>query len=129
MKKHSLLLPLFCVLALCSCGKENNPLQKHDPKEVAAFLFENASPILRSCGTVWANPEKTNSTVRKNCEEAAFFVATLLKKEGYGEITSGNAKLKTIWIEFNRIAEEKNKNRKPEKLYDAAKAREAMRLK
>lgn len=129
MKQHSLLLPLFCVLALCSCGKESNPLQKHDPKEVATFLFENGGIILGTCGKVWAKPKQANSTVIKNCEEAAFSVATLLKKEGYGEITSENAKLKTIWIEFNRIAEEKNKNRKPEKLYDAAKAREAMRLK
>jgi len=113
MKKHSLLLPLFCVLALCSCGKESNPLQKHDPKEVAAFLFENGGIILGTCGKVWANPEHANSTVIKNCEEAAFSVSTLLKEEGYGEITSENAKLKSIWVEFNRIAEEKNKNRKP----------------
>jgi len=113
MNKHSLFIAFFCVLALCSCSKESNPLQEHDPKEVAVFLFEHANPILRPCRKVWANPEQANSTVIKNCEEAAFFVATLLEKEGYGKITSENAKLKSIWIEFNRIGEEKDKNRKP----------------
>ncbi len=113
MKKHSLLLPIFCVLVLCSCGKESNPLERHDPKEIATSLYKHATPALRSCGIIWANPEKANVTVIKNCEKTAFYVATLLEKEGYGKITSENAKLKTIWVEFNRIGEERDKNRKP----------------
>lgn len=109
-----LIYPIAAIFCLCACAPEaKNPLADHDPKIVAAFLYDNTGPAIGECAKIWARPDQANTTVIESCENAAFSVAQLLEKEGYGKITSDNIKFPAIWVEYNRIGEEKLKNHKP----------------
>lgn len=112
--KKVLSITLACAFILSACAeKEANPLETLDPKVLASFLHENTGPAVGPCARVWAQPDQANSAALQECEDIAFTVAQLLEKEGYGKITADNIKLPAIWIEFNKISDEKNKNRKP----------------
>ena len=105
-----------CTLMLSGCMRyEKNPLSEHDPKIIAAYLYENTGPAIWNCAKVWANPKAANATVIKNCEEKAFYVAEKLSDNGYGEISSNNIKVPAIWQEFKRIGEEREEraNQRP----------------
>ena len=97
---------------LSGCIAEKNPLSEHDPKVIAASLYENTGPAIWNCAKVWANPKAANATVIKNCEEKAFYVAEKLSDNGFGEISSNNIKIPAVWQEFKRIAEAKREEMK-----------------
>jgi len=95
------------VLILTSCSAENNPLAKHDPQEIAAFLFESSGPAVGRCAQYWAEPQKATPKLLENCDEQAFFVAGQLQEQGYGDISAQNAKLAAIWKKFIAIGDAK----------------------
>ncbi len=101
----------FCfigvALILASCAAENNPLSNHDPKEIAAFLFENSGPAVGRCAKYWAAPEKATPALLQNCDEQAFFVANQLTEQGYGDVSAQNATLPAIWQAFVEIGDAK----------------------
>ncbi len=105
MKLNSIVSGFALAVLLAGCV-EQNPLQKHPPEEVAAFLVKESKVSLAQCAQIWANPEAANPTVLSECDPVATQTAILLNESGFGPgITSQNVRLPEIWPHFLTLRE------------------------
>lgn len=91
----------FALAVLLAGCVESNPLEKHPPEKVAAFLLKESKVPLVKCARIWAHPEATNPAVLVECDSIAAETAILLNDSGFGPgITSNNVHLPQIWPNF-----------------------------
>lgn len=121
MNRTTLTLIALIGLSLTAC-QETNPLQGHNSKELAEWLYQHRTPAIEQCGKSWAG-QNSITTAPESCEKTAEKLATMLTDSGFGNIKASNVKLPTIWIAFNERTKAASMHR-----YDAKKAADAMRM-
>lgn len=107
MNYRSIMTCLALAVLLTGCN-EPNPLEKHPPEKVAAFLLEESKVPLAKCAKIWANPEASNNTLLTECAPTATQAAILLNEGGFGPgISAQNVQLQQIWPPYLKLVEER----------------------
>lgn len=112
MLKNYLLL--FCLsLVMMGCVEKESALKNQDFQKLSVFIYEKGNFKFNPCGKSWAYPEKSNATVKQECETASFKLATKLSENGFGDITSQDIHHAEFWLFFEKYRAEQRANKKP----------------
>ena len=117
MRKRLLITSLAATLSLSACFSEKNSLSEINPKVLAQVVVDEKISI-NKCAEIWSNPQASTTELESDCDSDAFKVAVLFKNKGYGDITSKQVTLPTIWKEYQNLG--------GVPLYDPDAARESM---
>jgi len=110
--KHYLIISCFGFLMM-GCVPKESALKNKDFQKLSVFIYEKGNLKFNPCGKSWAYPDKSNASVKQECDVAAFQLATKLSENGFGNITSDDIHYAEFWLFFEKYMTERRANKKP----------------
>lgn len=124
MKKYFFLIFTLSICSFAaSCSERENPLSKIDQGELAKWIYQKNSEDIEFCSSKWANRSDAKKDELQDCEIIAGKLAGLLKDGGFGDVTTLDVQLPTLWQEYTELLKAARAN-----TYDPQKASEAFKL-